>query len=423
MAGHLSRRRLAWARAAWLLAVGVVLASFLVAVPVGYAAFRVPCTAEEAAAETCSSDRLSPEGLAALEAAGLTPGHYALYNTVLAAALVAVHAGVALVIFWRRSDEPVGLYVSFALVLLSVGINTYIEALDTLGPTWALWVDVLQAVFWVTFAVLFYIFPDGRFVPRWTVWLVPAWAYVQLAYFAALLHRPLVVLNPGDWPAPVQVVLYIGLLVSCLYAQVHRYRRVSPLVQRQQTKWVVFGFACLLGVLLVVTLMADLFYPAAFTSGTLTDIALDFVSFGLVALLPFTFGIAILRHRLWDIDLLIRRTLAYTTLTVGLAGVYFLSVIVLQGLLGWLTGGGGSALATVFSTLAIAALFTPLRRRVQAFIDRRFYRRKYDAAKTLAAFGATLREEVDLSTLEGRLLKAVETTMQPAHVGLWRRDR
>jgi hypothetical protein len=422
MAGHLAGGRLAVARGAWVLAVAALVITFLMAVPVAYRSFRIPCSAEELVAETCSTDRLSPEGLRALAAAGLSPDFYTLYNAVLAVALFAVHLGIALVIFWRRSDEPVGMFVSFVLVLLGIFINTYIDSLDALGFGWELWVDAWQSVFWLAFATLFYVFPDGRFVPRWTVWLVPVWVYVQLAYFAALIYNPLVVLNPGNWPAPVQLILYGALLMSCLFAQIYRYRRVSQAVERQQTKWVVFGLILLVVVLLTVSVVGEVLYPALFVSGTLTDIVLDFVAFVMVLLLPITFGIAILRYRLWDIDLLIRRTLAYAVLTAGLALLYLGLVVLLQALVGWVTGEQRSALVTVLSTLAIAALFTPLRRWVQAFIDRRFYRRKYDAARTLADFGAALRDEVDLATLEARLVGVVEETMQPGQVGLWRRE-
>lgn len=135
--------------------------------------------------------------------------------------------------------------------------------------------------------------------------------------------------------------------------------------------------------------------------------------------IPVSIGIAILRCRLWDIDVLIRRTLIYAVLTALLALAYFGSVVVLQNLFGAVTGQRETPLVTVLSTLVIAALFVPVRRRVQAFIDRRFYRRKYDAARTLAAFGTALRDETDLDQLTAHLTAVVDEAMQPDSVGLW----
>lgn len=138
----------------------------------------------------------------------------------------------------------------------------------------------------------------------------------------------------------------------------------------------------------------------------------------LVLLIPLSFGFAILRYRLWDIDLIIRRTLIYSTLTVVLAVIYEVSVFMLQSLTSGLALIRGNQLAIVTSTLLIGFLFKPLYDRIRALIDRRFYRRKYDAARTLAAFSETIRDEVDLNRLKEELLAAVQETMQPAHVSL-----
>jgi hypothetical protein len=175
--------------------------------------------------------------------------------------------------------------------------------------------------------------------------------------------------------------------------------------ERQQLKW--FAYATALVVLGFIPLN---FIP---TVGPLILIA---------ALLgiPLSVGIAILRYQLYDIDVVINRTLVYGALTAALVAVYVGSVVLLQGLLRPVTGQGND-LAIIASTLAIAALFNPLRHRIQDFIDRRFYRRKYDAAQVLAAFSATVRDEVDADKLREHLLDAVQETMQPTHVSLWLR--
>jgi hypothetical protein len=147
----------------------------------------------------------------------------------------------------------------------------------------------------------------------------------------------------------------------------------------------------------------------------------DLISFLAILLVPLAFGVAILRYRLFDVDVLINRALVYAALTATLAGVYVGSVVLLQTILRTLTGGT-SQLAIVASTLAIAALFSPLRWRFQEFIDRRFYRRKYDATRTLDAFKARLRGDTDLEDLSGDLTSVVGRTLQPEHVSLWLRE-
>ena len=194
-----------------------------------------------------------------------------------------------------------------------------------------------------------------------------------------------------------------------------RFRRAHG-DERQQLKW--FGYAA------AVTLayVAGSNIAFALTGSTRLLAALDVLGALVIPAIPLAVGVAVLRYRLYEIDRIINRTLVYGALTATLAAVYFGGVALLQGLVRLLTGGAGQApLAVVASTLAIAALFTPLRRRLQAFIDRRFYRRKYDAARTLTAFSARLRDETDLDQLTAHLLAVVEETMQPAHASLWLR--
>jgi hypothetical protein len=204
-------------------------------------------------------------------------------------------------------------------------------------------------------------------------------------------------------------------------AQVYRYRRTSNAIQRQQTKWVVYGFAA--GVVAFMGFLAygNLINPSIKTSPIGNLLGTTLLT-GALLFIPISIGVAVLHSRLWEIDIIIRRTLIYALFSVLLLLLYFGSVFVLQQVFRALTGQQQSELVTVVSTLVIAALFNPLRQRVQAFIDRRFYRRKYDAAKALEAFSVAVRDEVDLVELREHLLGVVDETMQPAHVSLWLRD-
>jgi hypothetical protein len=208
-----------------------------------------------------------------------------------------------------------------------------------------------------------------------------------------------------------------------VYAPLYRYFRVADAVQRQQLKWALAGILAN-PLAWVINIAVDLLFPAV-GQPTATGLRYELVymawSLPLYLLGPLGIGFAVLRYRLWDIDVIIRRTLIYSALSAVLALVYFGSVIVIEGLLRGVVGGE-APIAIVLSTLVIAALFGPLRSRVQRAIDRRFYRRKYDAARTLAAFGAQARDVVALEQLTGQLVRVVEETMQPEHVGLWVRE-
>ena len=207
----------------------------------------------------------------------------------------------------------------------------------------------------------------------------------------------------------VAFAYYMGLIFASAASLVVRFWR-SRGEERQQIKWFTFA-AAFIPVWFITNGPVDRAFPALFA------VADSLV----IAAVPVAAGIAILRYRLYDIDLIINRTLVYGALTATLVLIYLGGVVVLQQALVFLTGEG-SQLAVVASTLAIAALFNPLRHRIQGFIDRRFYRRKYDARKTLEAFSAKLREETDLDALSGDLMNAVRETMRPAHASVWLRE-
>jgi hypothetical protein len=269
-------------------------------------------------------------------------------------------------------------------------------------------------------ALVLVVFPDGKLLNRswWAVVWMAVGGSALVALFMALdpsWNNPLA-LERGvfkDLVEPLGRIGFVLLIVSWFCAAMALLIRVdkgSP-VERQQIKWLAY-FAILLFV--------GFAFVVAGWFGNNWSYFGELLSIAAFNCLPVGVGIAILKYRLYDIDLLINRTLVYGALTGILALVYLGGVVALQALFRYLTGQG-SQLAIVASTLAIAALFGPLRRRIQAFIDRRFYRRKYDAAKTLEAFSAKLRDETDLDALRADLVGVVGETMQPAHVSLWLR--
>ncbi|MFQ5407311.1 MAG: hypothetical protein ACE5FI_02675, partial [Anaerolineales bacterium] len=286
---------------------------------------------------------------------------------------------IAAIIFWRTPSSWMGLVVSFSLAFLGGSFFTSSDdALLRAFPEAGILLSVvLLPGFAATFS-LFYVFPDGRFVPEKMRWI----GIALIATSLVTQHRP----NLGGlWPT-----LYgwqIGaLFLTGAFAQVYRFFRVSSATERQQTKWVVLGLLGMLALVIAWLTLAISFPPDRPSESRIYALLAAVPLITLFAItLPLSFAFSILRYRLWDIDILINRTLVYGALTGALALIYYGGVVLLQGLFRALTGQG-SQLAVVVSTLAIAALFTPLRRRVQNFIDRRFYRRRYNAAQALARF-------------------------------------
>jgi hypothetical protein len=257
------------------------------------------------------------------------------------------------------------------------------------------------------------LFPSGSPPSRWWwAFLAVVWGSGVLEYFKAFPTSPGFAFLPERLDAlagPTNVVFQFCLGVQFL-ALLASWRRSGP-VERLQLKWVVYGVTLAAATALAVEVVFANLVPVLYLPGT-------FVLSLAVVLIPAGMGVAMLRYRLYDIDLVINRTIVYGALTASLVLLYVGGVVGLQYVFR-LVAGGGSQLAVVASTLLIAALFNPLRRRIQAFIDRRFYRRKYDARKTLEAFGGTLRDETDLDVLGGDLVSVVRDTMQPEHVSLW----
>ena len=400
-------------RAVWLALVLPSVALFIAGLPVYYAQLQRACIGP---VECNIAGALTARGLQALLALGVSASGYATFCTIFWVIIAVIWCGIGFLLFWRRSDDWLALLAAFFLVMF---VTTFqglpISALALAYPALNLPTPLMSAIGQVSIGAFFLLFPSGRLVPRWmAVFLLLLILQTVSSLFP--LTSPF---NANTWPGwltgPLDVVSYTAIIFS----QVYRYRRVSTPLQRQQTKWVVFGIITVAAGFIVLGLLFVVFFPEVNQPDSPYSLLQNVYPL-LTLLLPLSIGIAVLRYRLYDIDILINRTLVYGTLTASLALVYFGLVIGLESLVRLFTGQvSQTPVVVVASTLAIAALFQPLRRRIQIIIDRRFYRRKYDAARTLAAFSATLRNEVDLHQLCEHLVAVVQETMQPAHVSLW----
>ncbi len=413
---RLSGTRLIIARTVWLALVIPSMGLFVASLPVYYTLIQRACVD----LATCNlNGALTAKGLHDLSTFGLSVSAYAALLTIFFTIIVAIWSGIGFLIFWRRSDEWFALFLAFFLVIFNISYQGFpISALALAYPALDVPIRFLSALGLASIVMFLVLFPNGRLVPRW----------MGLFLLFGLIGAVSSVLPSTSRFNSDNLLWLLGLVnqvvfVAIIFSQIYRYRRVSTRVERQQTRWVVLGIITVVTGIFVVLPIFDFFFPMFNQINTPSSLIFGFAPYPLLLLsIPVTVGIAVLRYRLYDIDVLINRTLVYGTLTVLLALVYFGLVIGLGSLMRLFTGQlSQSPVIIVASTLVIAALFQPLRRRLQSIIDRRFYRRKYDAARILAAFSVTLRNEVDLNQLREELVAVVQETMQPSHVSLWLR--
>jgi len=399
------------ARAGWVALTLLVLTLNAIAIPHAYALLQAVCQPG-----TLCINGWTPAEVRQIQQSGLSPGLLAAYQIGWSVGTTLIYTALATLIFWRRSADRMALFCAYMLVLF--GGATYTSLLDlglrTVAPAWYWLVGGLELLAQVCVPTFFLLFPSGRFVPRWTRWGVLVVSLYEVWY----------VFQTNEYIGQftgVSALVFAALILGLVVLQVYRYKRVSTFRERQQTKWVVFGLSVALGGFAAFLVIANLFHPLKLWTSSAVGVLLPTtVTDGLLLFIPISIAIAVLRSRLYDIDTIINKALVYGLLSALLAAVYASLIFALQSLFQGMFHQD-NAVAIVISTLAIAALFQPLRHRLQQIIDRRFYRRKYDAARTLAAFSATLRSEVDLNQLSEQLVALVQETMQPAHVSLWLR--
>jgi hypothetical protein len=306
----------------------------------------------------------------------------------------------------------VSMWNSFGIALNNCTALSNIASQNGMTVTWLLQISSLLVL--VTLGLFLMTFPDGHFLShRWRRLSMLLIVLMSLYMIYALINgaMPATELAAEDELTSLLLPLFIFPLLGILSLFL-RWRRAAG-DERQQIKWVAFFLMTAGTLFFAVEVVGTLFYPSIFDGWFyLFDVTLFLVGF------PVVFGLAIFKYRLYDIDIIIRRTLVYALVTLGLALVYFGSVVILQRLFTGATGQE-SPLAIVLSTLLIAALFNPLRRRVQKAIDRRFYRRKYDAQQVLARFAGKARDETDRERLVGELGKVIQETLQPENVSVW----
>jgi signal transduction histidine kinase len=398
---RLRGRWLVLARVAWVVIALLTLALFVASIPEYFASFHVLCTATPAACN--NNGQITLDYLRALQSLGLSLDVFAMYQIALVIVFAVVYAAIGAVLFWRKSDDRMALFASLTLVTFPAAFSYTVLA--TLPSAWW-WPSQLVILLGNSSLFLFfYLFPTGRFVPRWTgfLWLGAIIFWAVNGFFPSLPFRHSLLRN----------VLFLSLLVSLLVAQLYRYRWVSGTEQRQQTKWVVFGLSIGLGGFLALRL-CSLFFPSLFLPGPRTDLITSTVEFLCLLFVPLSIGVAILRSRLFDIDIIINRTLVYCLLTACVVGLY---VLVVGGLSTLLQARGNLIISLLVASL-IAILFQPLREYLQRIVNRLMYGERDDPYRIISRLGTQLEATLTPDALLPAVAETVAKTLKLPYVAI-----
>jgi hypothetical protein len=354
---------------------------------------------------------------AALTGLGLPGNFFALFSLALTLLFSLTFLACGWLILLRKSQDWFGLYLALLLLIWAQGVGIFVEI-----PQIA-WVNALNRylawLMWPGLFLLLYLFPSGHITPRWARWF--AWGFGLFGAYGLLIT--VLGFPPGSLIPVLPLVLFVLLVGG--YAQVYRYRHAGAL-ERQQVKWVVLALVLMAVSFTFISMLQNFTglgdpQKSGLTGALIYEMIFSAIGYLALMAVPISIVLAVLRYRLWDIDVIIRKTLVYAALTVTLAAVYFGMVTLLQALFTGISNQN-STISIVISTLVIAALVAPLQRRIQNDIDRRFFRKKYDAQKTLEAFSTQVRGDVELEQLTAHLLAVVEETLQPETVTLWLRS-
>ena len=359
----------------------------------------------------------TPEMLAAaLDGLGLPPGFYSAFSLSFSLLFSFAFLSCGWLILLRRGRDWFGLYLGLVLLIWADGVGVF-YSVPPIVPWLQTVKEYLAWIGWPGLFLVLYFFPSGHVTPRW--------ARGFAALLGGFILYGLIATAAGFEIFNVWVAfgIIIPILLVGGYAQLYRYRHAGP-VERQQVKWVVL--ALLIYILFFISLALLINVLRIGDPGTSNLSTALLASMGLLAIgnlvyigLPVSITLAMLRYRLWDVDLIIRRTLQYALLSGVLAMLYFGGVVVIQGVLGRFTGGSHSSLVTVMTTLMVAAIFNPLRIRIQVFIDRRFFRSKYNAEQSIEMFARLARDEVDMDRLIAAVFQVLMETVRPEKISAW----
>ena len=337
--------------------------------------------------------------------------------------------GIGCIIFLRKPDDRIALLTSLGLVCIPYlayfsGLVYEVRPGGSAGKLLILAEGVASGIAIPAVLQLLLTFPDGKIKPAWISLLSRYFLFpmvlVGIVFSGILDNLPAIPIGPALLNELTWVLLGLGsgvLVILGGFSQIYKYARISSRTQRQQTKWVMFSLVVAFSWIIFNGLDPGRTLPYQLRGYYgLGVVIINLLVFGLI---PVAFAVSLFRYRLYDVDLIIRRTLQYGMLTGLLAGLYFLVIVLMQSGLGQYIGQDNSPVVIVISTLSIAALFNPLRIRIQAFIDRRFFRSKYDSERTLAEFSASISSQVDLEQLTASIIGVVQKTLQPDAVSLW----
>ncbi|MDX1688268.1 MAG: GAF domain-containing sensor histidine kinase [Candidatus Promineifilaceae bacterium] len=408
---RLRGKALTLARAGWATFLVLTLAIYVVGIPARLGQLLIPCTGPG-----CSAGQLTAAEGEALRQMGLSLRGYATYVVTLEVLVGLVFTLTAVFIVWRRADDWMAIFVSLFLIGFGLSSGEMIDSLSvtySLSPAWLNAVDGLWG--WLPFTLFLFLFPNGRFVPRWSRWLALGWTTWRLLIFLF----PESWLNASFWPPPLQLLWWAGLMwLPGIAAQLYRYARVSSRVERQQTKWVVLGVAGA-GLLTGLTSMSGLLVgdPAA-DNPLLTLLAPEAVETLASLLIPITITLAVLRYRLWDVDPIVNRALVYGALTATIAGVYA-AVVAGTGLL---LQAQGRFLGSLVAAALVAVLFQPIRQRLQRAVNRLMYGQRDEPYRVLVRLGERLEALASSEAVLPAIADTVAQALKLPYAGVALRD-